>query len=46
MKLRALIVDDEYLARQELRFLLEQFRDIEIWARRKCHRSAQAHTGA
>lgn len=30
MKLRTLIVDDEYLARQELRFLLEQFRDIEI----------------
>jgi len=30
MKLRALIVDDEYLARQELRFLLEQFKDIEI----------------
>jgi len=30
MKLRALIVDDEYLARQELRFLMEQFKDIEI----------------
>jgi Response regulator of the LytR/AlgR family len=30
MNLRALIVDDEYLARQELRFLLEQFRNIEV----------------
>lgn len=30
MNLRALIVDDEYLARQELRFLLEQFKNIEI----------------
>ncbi len=30
MNLRALIVDDEYLARQELRFLLEQFSNIEI----------------
>lgn len=30
MRLRALIVDDEYLARQELRFLLGQFKDIEI----------------
>jgi len=30
MTLRALIVDDEYPARQELRFLLEQFQDIEI----------------
>jgi len=30
MKLKALIVDDEYPARQELRFLLSSFSDIEI----------------
>lgn len=30
MTLKALIVDDEYPARQELRYLLEQFKDIEI----------------
>lgn len=30
MILRALIVDDEYPARQELRYLLEQFQDVEI----------------
>lgn len=30
MKLKALIVDDEYPARQELRFLLNSFSDVEI----------------
>ncbi|NLW06408.1 MAG: response regulator transcription factor [Clostridia bacterium] len=30
MKLRTLIVDDEYPARQELRFMLQQFKDIEV----------------
>ncbi len=30
MKLKALIVDDEYPARQELRFLLSTFSDVEI----------------
>lgn len=30
MILKALIVDDEYPARQELRYLLEQFKNIEI----------------
>lgn len=30
MKLKALIVDDEYPARQELRFLLDKFNNIEI----------------
>jgi len=30
MKLKALIVDDEYPARQELRFLLSSFSDVEI----------------
>ncbi|MDQ7789745.1 MAG: response regulator, partial [Clostridia bacterium] len=30
MKLRALIVDDEYPARQELRYILGKFEDIEI----------------
>lgn len=30
MPLRALIVDDEYPARQELRYLLEQFDNVEI----------------
>ncbi|OIQ60031.1 sensory transduction protein LytR [Moorella thermoacetica] len=30
MTLKALIVDDEYPARQELRFMLQEFKDIEI----------------
>lgn len=30
MALKALIVDDEYAARQELRYLLEQFNNVEI----------------
>lgn len=30
MKLKALIVDDEYPARQELRYLMEQFDNVEI----------------
>ncbi len=30
MKLRALIVDDEYPARQELRFILNNFPDVEV----------------
>ncbi|MGI9953164.1 LytTR family DNA-binding domain-containing protein [Moorellaceae bacterium AZ2] len=30
MNLRALIVDDEYPARQELRFMLQEFKDVEI----------------
>lgn len=30
MKLKALIVDDEYPARQELRFMLQDFKDIEV----------------
>jgi DNA-binding LytR/AlgR family response regulator len=30
MKLRTLIVDDEYPARQELRFMLQEFKDIEV----------------
>ncbi|GEA14098.1 Sensory transduction protein LytR [Moorella humiferrea] len=30
MKLKALIVDDEYPARQELRFMLQEFKDIEV----------------
>jgi len=30
MKLKALIIDDEYPARQELRFLLSNFSDVEI----------------
>lgn len=30
MKLKALIVDDEYPARKELRFLLEQFENVEV----------------
>ncbi len=30
MKLKTLIVDDEYPARQELRFMLQGFKDIEI----------------
>ena len=29
-KIKALIVDDEYPARQELRFMLEEFKDVEI----------------
>ncbi|APC09412.1 LytR/AlgR family response regulator transcription factor [Neomoorella thermoacetica] len=30
MTLKALIVDDEYPARQELRFMLQEFKDIEV----------------
>ncbi len=30
MKLKALIVDDEYPARKELRFLLDQFENVEV----------------
>lgn len=30
MKLKALIVDDEYPARKELRFLLQQFENVEV----------------
>ncbi|HBT47389.1 MAG TPA: DNA-binding response regulator [Peptococcaceae bacterium] len=30
MHLKALIVDDEYPARQELRFMLQEFKDVEI----------------
>lgn len=30
MKLKALIVDDEYPARQELRFMLQEFKDVEV----------------
>lgn len=30
MKIKALIVDDEYPARQELRYMLQEFKDVEI----------------
>lgn len=30
MKLKALIVDDEYPARMELRYLLEEFSNVEV----------------
>jgi len=30
VKLKALIIDDEYPARQELRFMLQEFKDVEV----------------